>query len=296
MWKFLIICVFTAQLSVRASVIQPLRNVTLKFVSYNCNSNSSKDIICSLEKLSSSTEQVVVSSTTIDTEALKSTACFRIEIVGNEDYPEYFPKNIGKFIDGVTNFVYKNTSLKSICRDDFKHMSTKLRSLEISSHKIEEIPYDTFYDITELSYLNIRGNRIKSLAPNLFFESQNLQALVMDWNYITELHSDHFKKCPIFEILNMEFNKITSLQEDLFQNNPNMTKIYMTYNRIKNIFVDFNRFEFLDVADFTHNKGNCDIIYSKTKRDYYDKHTLENMINRVPEFQKKIEELCRIES
>ena len=74
-----------------------------------------------------------------------------------------------------------------------------------------------------------------------------------------------------------------------------MTAINMTKNKIRNIPIDFNRFKLLEFADFTHNEGTCDTLYSAGKPydENYDKNEREKWIKTVPEFQHKIEEVCR---
>ena len=74
-----------------------------------------------------------------------------------------------------------------------------------------------------------------------------------------------------------------------------MTIINMKHNKINNIPIDFNRFKLLGIADFTHNEGTCDTLYSdgEPSDEYYDKNEQKKWIKTVPEFQQKIEEVCR---
>jgi Leucine-rich repeat (LRR) protein len=218
-----------------------------------------------------------------------------IDIVGNENYPEYFPKNLGDIINGTGGFTYKNTPLKYISRDDFKDMAPNLYLIILEDNKIEEIPFDTFYDLPDLIYLDVRDNKLKNLAPNLFANSPKFNTLIVESNEIEELHPDLFKDCPEFHVLYAEFNKIEEFHPDLFENNPNMTVISIRHNKIKNIPIDFTRFELLDVADFTHNAGTCDTMYFSFKPydEYYDDNEQKKWIKTVPEFQEKVEEICR---
>ena len=74
-----------------------------------------------------------------------------------------------------------------------------------------------------------------------------------------------------------------------------MMIIEMNHNKIRNIPINFNTFKGLDVADFTHNGGTCDIMYFSVKPyvEYYDEEEQWKWIKTIPEFQQKIEEICR---
>jgi Leucine-rich repeat (LRR) protein len=284
------------KLSLAAPAVEPVHEVTLNV---EPDKHTSGDIVyldCFLIEVKSSKDQVNVMSTAVDVKAFKSLEQYvHIEIVGNVNYPEYFPKNIGKLIDGITAFKYKETPLKYVTRDDFKDMSSELVLVNLADNKIEEIPFDTFHDLTKLIYFDIRDNKIKRLAPNMFAKSPNFDTLIIESNEITELHPDLFRDCSEFKVLYAEFNNIKEFHEDLLKNNPNMTVISMRHNKIKNIPIDFNRFSELHVADFTHNCGTCDTMYfmSQPYVEYYNDEEQKKWIKTVPEFQQKVEEVCR---
>jgi len=295
MWKFIAITSVFFQLSAHAAVIKPNHEVTL-----NCDPDESSDyfvwIECFLMEIKSSEDQVFVKSTSLDIEHqnfLNKTIQMNVE--GNANYPEYFPKNLGKIISGVGRFFYQDTPLKYVSRDDFKDFGPKLKMLGFKGGEIKDIPYDTFYDLHNLNYLDIRDNHINYLAPNLFANSPMFDSLFMSYNQVTELHPDLFKDCPEFHILYAEFNKIEKIDENLFKNNPKMRIISMRHNKIKNVPYDFSKFDLLDVADFTHNEGTCDTMYFNYEPydEYYDANEKKKWIKNVPDFQKKIEETCR---
>ena len=295
MWKLIGILALIIQLSIHAAVIEPVNEVALKSDD-NYIVEDREFFKCYLTEVKSSKDQVKVTSTTLEMDKLKSlNNRIFILISGNKNYPEYFPKDLGTFVDGITGIKYEATPLKYITRDDFKGMASKLYSINLQNNQIEEIPFDTFYDLPKLAFLNVRDNKIKSLPPNLFTNSPVFISLVIISNKLTALHADLFKDCPAFEILRAEFNQIEELHEDLFKNNPNMTIISMKHNKIRNIPMDFNRFELLGVADFTHNGGTCDTMYFSFKPfvETYDEEEQKKLIKTVPEFQQKIEEVCR---
>ncbi|CAG9810294.1 unnamed protein product [Chironomus riparius] len=294
MWNWLVNLTVLVQLT---ASIEPFHEVALKCESTSeINNEDIAYIACSMENVTSSSNQVTVTSMNLSMDELKKlNMSIYIDIVGNGNYPEYFPKNLGKIINGTGGFTYKNTPLKYISRADFKDFAPDLYLIILEDNKIEEIPFDTFYDLPDLIYLDVRDNKLTSLAPNMFANSPAFHTLIIESNEITELHPDLFKNCPEFYVLYAEFNKIEEFHESLFINNPNMTVISMRHNKIQNIPIDFTKFKHLDVADFTHNGGTCDTMYFSFEPydEHYDKNEQKKWIKTVPEFQQKIEEVCR---
>ena len=292
MWKLLINLVLILQLSVNSAVIDTTREVELKCESTE-NGNKYLKFACFLAGVSSSQDQVFVILKNLETEKqMKLKWRIVVDIDGNKNYPEYFPKNLGKTINGTRELTYKNTPLKFITRDDFKDMAPYLHEISLVENKIEEIAFDTFYDFPGLQVLDVQNNKLKSLAPNLLTNSQFLNNLNIRHNEITALHPDLFKNCPNITCLLAEFNQIEEIHEDLFKNNPKMTFIKMSNNKIRNIQVNFNKFdEHLIVADFTHNAGTCDTMYYSFEP--YGEYEQKKLIKTVPEFQQKVEEDCR---
>ncbi|KAL7011491.1 hypothetical protein ACKWTF_014282 [Chironomus riparius] len=240
-------------------------------VKFECKTDSRflEENYCWLTDLSTADDQVIVTESSFNLqEQLKFQKPINIILLGNESYPEYFPKNFTRFLTGVSGFIYDDTSLKYIQRDDFTGLaSPNPLILHLRSNEIEEIPFDTFYDLTNLLYLDISSNKIKSLASNLLINSIGLHSLSISGNDLTELHQDLLINCPQLYDLTAEFNQIQELHEDLFRNNPNMK----------------------------NNFGTCDVIFSTLTPDDkdFDEVDQRKAMKNVPKFQKKIEKVCR---
>ncbi|CAG9810296.1 unnamed protein product [Chironomus riparius] len=183
MWKFIIITAIVYQLSAYAAVIVPTQEVAL-----NCVKESGTDeylifFDCFLMEVKSSKDQVYVTSTDLDTNSIEAhITVVRLQISGNVNYPEYFPKNLAKTVHGITNFFYKKTPLRFIKREDFKDMPSKLTMLSLEDNEIEDIPFGAFYDLQNLKYLDISGNNLKELDPNLFTKSPLFDSLLAKSN------------------------------------------------------------------------------------------------------------------
>lgn len=257
----------------------------------------SEEIYCWLAGLSTSQDQVIVTESRFTIEdQLKYQKPVNIIFLGNESYPEYFPKNLTKFVTGVSGFLYDDTSLKYIQRDNFIGLASENPLiLHLRSNEIEEIPFDTFYDLTNLLYLDISSNKIKILAPNLLINNIELHSLSISSNDLTDIPQNLLINCPKLYDLTAEFNQIQELPEDLFKNNPNMTSISMMYNKIRNIKIDFRDLKLLQFADFRNNFGTCDVIFSILTPDDkdFDEVDQRKAIKIIPKFQKRIEKNCR---
>ncbi|KAL7011493.1 hypothetical protein ACKWTF_014284 [Chironomus riparius] len=296
MRKLIVFLAAIIHLSAYAAVVDPVNEVAI-----NCDPSKYSDdeyeyLECFLIEVKSPKDKVVVTSSSINMDTINSSnKTIHVDITGNVNYPEYFPKNLAAYFKGTHTFRYKETPLKFIKREDFKDLGSTLTLLNLGESEIEDIPYDAFYDLTNLVYLDISDNRLKNLDTRLFINSPKFNSLFVRSNEITEIHPDLLNNCPEFYVLYAEFNKIEEFHEDLFKNNPKMWVISIRHNRIKNIPIDFNRFTELHVADFTHNGGTCDTMYFMNQPyvEYYNDEEQKKWIKTVPDFQKKIEEVCR---
>ncbi|XP_070503145.1 leucine-rich repeat-containing protein 15-like [Chironomus tepperi] len=287
MWKFLIslalILALSSSIEVRLECKTDIR--------------LNEEIYCWLTNVLSSEHQVTVTESSFNvTNHLQHQQPINIIFIGNENYPEYFPKNLTQYLTGVSGFMYDDTSLKYIQRNDFTALaSNNPLILHLRSNEIEVIPYDTFYDLINLLYLDMSSNRIKSLPSNLLINSVGLHSLSISGNDLTELHHNLFINCPQFYDLTAEFNQIQDIHVDLFRNNPNMTSISMMDNKIRNINVDFRKLKFLKFADFRNNFESCDVIFSTLTPDDkdFDEVDQRKAMTNIPKFQRKIEKVCK---
>jgi Leucine-rich repeat (LRR) protein len=292
MWKFLLILVAILKLSTATDFIREVKLECKTDISYN------EEIYCSLTGLSTAEDLVKVTQSNLNIkDQLDHQKQISIIILGDENYPRHFPKNLTKSLTGIIGFMYDETPLKYIQRDDFTALaSPNPLILHLRSNEIEEIPFDVFYDLTNLLYLDISSNKIKSLPSNFLINSVGLHSLSISGNDLTELHQDLLINCPELYDFTAEFNQIVEIHEDLLKNNPNMTSVSMMYNKIKNIKVDFRKFRFLQFADFRGNFGSCDVIFSILTPDDkdFDEVDQRKAMKNVGKFQKKIEKVCRV--
>jgi hypothetical protein len=310
MWTHILTIVSFLQLSAHASdleLLQPVNEVSLNcapstfrllnneifdneiHVSEILNRESRN---CTLKVVESSKFEVAVTSDNVDMDVLKSRHYeVKVEIVGNKKYPEYFPRHLAKTLTGTTDFTYTNTPLKVIRRNDLIDFGSTLATLSLINNKIDDISYDAFYSLTNLTRLYINGNKLKMLPSNLFINTPVFETLYVFSNELTELHPDLFKDCPQFTFLDADQNNIENIHEDLFKNNPNMTFISMSHNKVKNIAINFTKFKFLKYVDFEGNGEACNLKYYPDESP--EESERRTIFGTITEFQEKIEETCR---
>ncbi|KAL7011494.1 hypothetical protein ACKWTF_014285 [Chironomus riparius] len=299
MWKLIFILALFLECSTHASVfelLQPIAEASLTCGPITFIDSYTESLDCSLKDVKSSNIEVAVTSSDVDMAGFISRENFvNIDITGDDKYPEYFPKHLAKTLKGTTTFTYTKTPLKVIKRDDLTDFGTKLYILSLADNKIEDIAYDALHGLTKLRNLILSNNKLKSLPSNLLSNAPIFDSLFINSNELTELHPDLFKDSPLFNFLSAEFNKIDKIDKDLFKNNINLSIVLMKYNKIRNIPINFTRFELLDSVDFTHNGGSCDTMFFSFEpyEEQYDAIEKKKWIKRLPEFQKKIEDVCR---
>jgi len=292
MWKLLLNLILIIQLSVNSVPIDSVREIKLE-----CESKDENPYVeilnCYFLDISSSNEQLNVTSMNIDMAEIEKV--IHVNIFGNVNYPEYFPKNLSKLIRDTYMFKYNETPLRYVTRSDFADMSSYLSYFDLEDNEIDEIPYDLFYDMDHVRDIRLSHNNIKSLPPNLFKNSLKLETFHIEFNKIKEFHPDLFKDCPKFATLRADFNDVEELHEDLFKHNPKMSSIWFRNNKIRNIGVDFEKLKKLDSAVFLHNQGSCGAMYLgyRPTDEYYSKKEMDVLFRTVPEFQEKIEEVCK---
>ncbi|KAG5667134.1 hypothetical protein PVAND_015132 [Polypedilum vanderplanki] len=278
------------------SILVLSNEVQLTCVKSNTLSQFSVIIDCSLPV--EEPIDLTVTSSDIDFEQIKSEENDKriaIEIIGNENYPENMPEGLGRAIDGVEIFTYRNTSLKSLKRSDFTEMSSKLFKLFLDHNKIEEIEPETFHDLTNLFVLSLGKNKLKTLPSEMLSHAPKFSFLIIKENEITELSPELFKNSPKLKKLFASKNQISELHPELFVNNPELMIIGFRDNKIKNVPYDFRLFNSLYIADFMNNADGCDTIYNvnEFKPNFCNKECQERTIKNIDEFQIKIEEICR---
>ena len=212
--------------------------------------------------------------------------------------PHAYPNEIAGHMKPLVNLVQivlNNLSISSIDSNFFKQ-NIKLQYIDLSSNKINVLPYNTFSHLKNLSTLGFSGNQISVLdnrtfiglnklyvlylsgnklteiAPRTFQNLSTLSILSLTSNLISEIDSSAFTGCYKLESLDIPDNRLTKISPGTFQN-LSLQRLTMSRNQISEIdnstFAGMNRLDNLDLSSNalskigpgTFNKVNLTTLY-----------------------------------
>lgn len=155
--------------------------------------------------------------------------------------------SISEFVPGMSSVVAKFPNLtqfdagwvgiKEISRRDMNPMKN-FTWVSFWGNKLEEIPLNTFADLTKLEKLILGQNKLKSLHPDTFVKNVNLREI---W---------------------LQENQLQALPKGLFANNLELSVIYAEKNEISTIKIDFlslTKFNLITLMDNECINAWCDV-------------------------------------
>jgi BspA type Leucine rich repeat region (6 copies) len=147
----------------------------------------------------------------------------------NREKTAYLPHGLDAFFVNIDQYYVMNSRLQYIFRKDFKGFE-KLIGLSLYRNRIEEVPEDAFYDLTELKMLSFFSNKIKEIPLTLFHNLRNLEYLSFAHNEISHIPSSIFQNCKKFQTIILHHNKIAAISADFILNLPNLLDLYLERN------------------------------------------------------------------
>lgn len=143
----------------------------------------------------------------------------------------HFPDltQVSKTFPNLDGFGITFTGLKKIEREKLKNLS-QLKFFLISDNAIEEIPADTFYDLTNLELIDICRNRIKRMEPT----------------WLTSM--------PRLRVFKARTNEFQTVPAGMFNNNPELEEILFDGNRIARNEVDYTALRKLKLVAILQNQ------------------------------------------
>lgn len=129
----------------------------------------------------------------------------------------------------LSGFGITFTGLKKIEREKLKNLS-RLKFFLISDNEIEEIPADTFYDLTNLELIDICRNKIKRMEPT----------------WLTSM--------PRLRVFKARTNEFQYVPAGMFNNNPELEEILFDGNKIAKNEVDYSSLHKLKLVAILQNK------------------------------------------
>lgn len=92
----------------------------------------------------------------------------------NDRKLEEIPKTIGSFCPNLKSFSWKNSNLRVVSGDDFRHLS-RLLFLSLTGNKLESLESDVFSHTPRLTNLNLNRNLIAHLERELLEDLGDLK-------------------------------------------------------------------------------------------------------------------------
>lgn len=129
--------------------------------------------------------------------------------------------------------------------------ASKTGVLQISNHRLKEIPEDVFHLSEHLRNLDISKNKIAHI-PEDISRLKNLKQFNLSTNSIQVIPPSlaNLKK---LEMLNISFNSISCLP-DSFSTLRNLKQIYLSNNKFKEFPTQLLGLNSLEVVDLSNNK------------------------------------------
>jgi len=154
----------------------------------------------------------------------------------------------------LETIIFDKIRIKEIMKKSFDN-TCELKSLELKSLNISDLPIELFHKLEKLEFLNINCNKQEiTIPPNLFDKLINLYNLNLENFKCTNLHFCIFINSNL-TILNLNGNIIEILENrDMFKNLKSLKKLELSNCGIKEIGEDMFNNETLEFLDLSWNQ------------------------------------------
>ena len=106
-------------------------------------------------------------------------------------------------------------AITTLLDGDFRDLS-QLRTLNLHSNRLSELPPDVFHSLSKLQSLNLGGNRLTRLPDRIFSSLSRLASLDLQGNRLTELPATLLSGLSELQWLTFAGNELTELPPGLF--------------------------------------------------------------------------------
>ncbi|CAG9858326.1 unnamed protein product [Phyllotreta striolata] len=161
----------------------------------------------------------------------------------------------------LSELYLRNTSLKEFPTSAFKILGS-LTTLNISTHRMSEIPKDSFASssmtgtllrlhiadgnlstplpeslqpLRKLKTLDLHGNQIKDLKRNQFKGLRDVEVLDLSFNQIPKIDGSHLMDLTKLSWLNVSNNRFTEITRGAFARNTVLKVLNMSGNKIRKL-------------------------------------------------------------
>ncbi|XP_045528399.1 leucine-rich repeat-containing G-protein coupled receptor 5-like [Pieris brassicae] len=261
--------------------LQCFHNITAGSISRECLGSTNYDVIVDVT-LVDATDQF---DTTSDQEFLSLITSLKVS--GNWSETKLtFLENMYR----LKALHINNNNIKMIYDSPFRHL-TRLEELNLSGNQLSHIEelfqFDSYPN--KLKKLCLSHNAIQEIPGDTFFELTNLKELDLSYNSITELYEEPFSNLTNLVILKLNHNNIKNLNGAM-NNLFNLKHLYLAHNQIENIVEQSIKIIYhLETIDISKNHlENLKTNLFSRHWNHFDDHSIckiklsQNHISYVP--------------
>merc|ERR1719233_2172246 len=180
--------------------------------------------------------------------------------MGVESNLEYMDLGFN-IINDITRISYPKLRYLNLEKNMIRNISnvfnllTSLQVLNLGENMIDELPAETFRDMTNLLQVNLNKNKVRNLEPGVF-ENAFLTKVNMSGNQLTEIQSKSFSNLEILEVVDLSGNQISAIKNGAFDRIPHLKTLHLQKNRLSSYKGDIysgmgndTELEYLDLSD-----------------------------------------------
>jgi len=151
-------------------------------------------------------------------------------------------------VEGRTEYVWKNSRLRSIDGTQLTKMSTA-RIFNLEGNQLRRLP-DNMNVLTRLEILYLQKNQFIDLSA--LQNMAMLQVADVSYNSLEDLESA-FRGCTNLKVLRASYNRIAYLPKALLEL-PQLEELYLAKNKLTNLSTDIGKATNLRVLDLSNNE------------------------------------------
>jgi len=180
--------------------------------------------------------------------------------MGVESNLEYMDLGFN-IINDITRISYPKLRYLNLEKNMIRNISnvfnllTSLQVLNLGENMIDQLPAETFRDMTNLLQVNLNKNKVRNLEPGVF-ENAFLTKVNMSGNQLTEIQSKSFSNLEILEVVDLSGNQISAISNGAFDRIPHLKTLHLQKNRLNSYKGDIysgmgndTELEYLDLSD-----------------------------------------------
>uniref|UniRef100_A0A8C2KAM4 Leucine rich repeat transmembrane neuronal 1 n=1 Tax=Cyprinus carpio TaxID=7962 RepID=A0A8C2KAM4_CYPCA len=126
----------------------------------------------------------------------------------------------------------RENNISELREGDFVGLLRRVKELDLSTNRIENLPNGTFRPLPNLRILDLSYNRLQSLEPDLFHGLRKLTNLHLRYNALKFIPVRIFQDCRSMQFLDLGYNQLQSLARNSFAGLFKLTELHLEHNEL----------------------------------------------------------------